>query len=185
MPTAQPQPEAPAPAPPPPTAVPASPAEQSGKRRRKRRAARNDSLEPNAPQLPHHHQQQQQEQAPSGLDSLAALQQSENQFVLEARSRLAVDENSVVPPPPNVAVNGASQGRDPQPAAVVATLARNIAVADESSPLRKTQRSPPFGFPRALASARKIDDLDRVMYPEDILTPVNINRGQTKGGKYK
>ncbi|KIO16755.1 hypothetical protein M407DRAFT_33582, partial [Tulasnella calospora MUT 4182] len=38
----------------------------------------------------------------------------------------------------------------------------------------------------ALASARKIDDLDSVRYPEGIKTPnVELNQGQTKGGKYR
>ncbi|KAG9043105.1 hypothetical protein FS837_010034, partial [Tulasnella sp. UAMH 9824] len=52
--------------------------------------------------------------------------------------------------------------------------------------LSHTQRPPLTpGLPSALASARKIDDLDSVSYPEGIKTPVEMNQGQTKGGKYK
>ncbi|KAG8934848.1 hypothetical protein FRC01_014014 [Tulasnella sp. 417] len=52
--------------------------------------------------------------------------------------------------------------------------------------LSHTQRPPLTpGLPSALASARKIDDLDSVTYPEGIKTPVEMNQGQTKGGKYK
>ncbi len=41
-------------------------------------------------------------------------------------------------------------------------------------------------LPSALASARKIDDLDSVSYPEGIKTPdVELNQGAMKGGKYK
>ncbi|KIO16759.1 hypothetical protein M407DRAFT_33586, partial [Tulasnella calospora MUT 4182] len=53
--------------------------------------------------------------------------------------------------------------------------------------LSHTQRPPLTpGLPSALASARKIDDLDSVTYPEGIKTPnLELNQGQTKGGKYK
>ncbi|KAG8912553.1 hypothetical protein FRC00_004275, partial [Tulasnella sp. 408] len=65
--------------------------------------------------LHHSQRQQQQERGLSGLDSLS--QQSENRSILEARSNLAVDENSRTPPPPSLTVKGASQGRDLEPAA--------------------------------------------------------------------
>ncbi|KAG8901878.1 hypothetical protein FRB99_005018, partial [Tulasnella sp. 403] len=41
-------------------------------------------------------------------------------------------------------------------------------------------------LPSALATARKIDDLDSVNYPDGIKTPdLELNQGITKGGKYK
>ncbi|KAG8949387.1 hypothetical protein FRC04_008622 [Tulasnella sp. 424] len=54
--------------------------------------------------------------------------------------------------------------------------------------LSSTQQRAPLtpGLPSALASARKIDDLDSVKYPEGIKSPsVELNQGQTQGGKYK
>ncbi|KIO20804.1 hypothetical protein M407DRAFT_81148, partial [Tulasnella calospora MUT 4182] len=49
-------------------------------------------------------------------------------------------------------------------------------------------QGPPFrpGLSSVLASARKIDSLDSVTYPEGIKTPsVELNQDQIKGGKYK
>lgn len=41
-------------------------------------------------------------------------------------------------------------------------------------------------LPSALASARRIEDLDAITYPEGIKTPdIELNQGQTKGGKFK
>lgn len=42
------------------------------------------------------------------------------------------------------------------------------------------------GPPSALATARIIDDLDKVKYPEGIKTPdVELNQGSMQGGKFK
>ncbi|KAG8949381.1 hypothetical protein FRC04_008616 [Tulasnella sp. 424] len=54
--------------------------------------------------------------------------------------------------------------------------------------LSSTQQRAPLTprRPSVLASARKIDDLDRVTYPVGIKAPsVELNQGQAKGGKYK
>ncbi|KAG8988055.1 hypothetical protein FRB90_002993, partial [Tulasnella sp. 427] len=55
------------------------------------------------------------------------------------------------------------------------------------SSAQQPQRPPMTpGLPSALASARIIDDLGSVTYPDGIKTPsIELNQGQTKGGKYK
>ncbi|KAG8923092.1 hypothetical protein FRC00_006638 [Tulasnella sp. 408] len=47
------------------------------------------------------------------------------------------------------------------------------------------QPSPLHCLSRTLVSARKIDDLDSVTYPEGIKTPVELNQGQTGSGNYR
>ncbi|KAG9033788.1 hypothetical protein FS837_002386 [Tulasnella sp. UAMH 9824] len=100
--------------------------------------------------------QQQQEQERSlggGLESLTPLQESEDRLILEALNNRAVDENSRVPRAPNIAVNGASQGRDPPPAAAQPTSTPVETVTQVGGPRLKhqtpvtqhQQQQPPYG----------------------------------------
>ncbi|KAG8897598.1 hypothetical protein FRC00_004038 [Tulasnella sp. 408] len=133
---------------------------------------------------PSERQRQQQEQALKELEPLAPLQQSESRRITEERSELAVYNNSSefaesgsssVPAEPSLPPSGTNTDK-PQRGR------RGLGQRDFSQDRR---RPPLLSLSRTLALARKIDDLESVTYPEGIKTPLELNQGQTQGGKYK
>ncbi|KAG8906786.1 hypothetical protein FRC01_007896 [Tulasnella sp. 417] len=174
------------------------------KSRRKRRAARNDSLTPHTPK----HQQ-----TLSGFKPLAVFQQSEIQSASAARRELLTDESSLeeaevtergekekVQDPPLSRTPSASDVTTPLTTSLkpgsaslpaefsLLPISANADRAEPQRPLDLFDAQHPHlapGLPSVLASAKKINDLDSVIYPEGIKTPVEMNQGQTKGGKYQ
>ncbi|KAG8900752.1 hypothetical protein FRC00_011372 [Tulasnella sp. 408] len=125
-------------------------------------------------------QQQQQEEALRELGPFTPLQQSESRGVAGEQRKLAAYNNS-----PELVESGSSSL--PAKPSFPPSTSKPQPQPSVSGPLDFSQVQQPHPLlclSRTLASARKINDLDSVTYPQGIKTPMEMNRGQTKGGKY-